>query len=214
MLQNAKSILIVNGEPDIAALFADILLMDVEKYIINMARTGNECLLAMKIDFPDLILLDLDLPDIDGWDLLVEIRKIDENVPVIVITGRLPDPGDSNHLSMISDYLMKPVTIDGLHMAVKDGLNVPLALNKCIETVKSDNKELRNQLEKSVRLIERSIIDRKLLILMKQLYLDKRLKNDPVIKICIDTLRKKIDEAHIEIESFKNREYLLFDIKS
>ena len=213
MLKKAKSILIVNSEPDIAALFAEILLMDIEKYVINTAQTGKECLLALNIDFPDLILLDLDISDMDGWDLIEKIRKIDSNLPLIVITGRPPDPDDFYHLSTVSDYLMKPVTIDGLHMAVKDVLNVPLVLNKCIETIKSDDKYLLNQLEKSATLIKQSIIDRKLLILMKQLYPDRKLENDPCTKIFIDNLRKRIDEAYLEIETFKNRECLLFNVK-
>jgi len=63
--------------------------------------------------------------------------------------------------------------------------------------------------EENIRLMKQSIIDRKIFILMRQIYPDN---SDPNAKILLDNLREKIDRDHNELETFKNRECLLSDM--
>src|SRR5574341_1681509 len=152
MARNPSSILIVNGEPDLAALYAEMLSMDIEKYMINVAYTGEDCLSTLKRYTPDLILLDIELPDMDGWDLVERIKKSGIDIPMIVITSKPPKIEDFCRLVMVSDYLMIPVTIDGLSMAVIEALKVPLILKDCIETIGryTDKEEIRNMMERNI----------------------------------------------------------------
>lgn len=207
-----KSILILNRDRDLAALYAEMLLLDVEKYIIDMAYTGKQCLLTIKKYIPDLILMDIELDDMDGWDLIEKIKQLEPDIPVIIITARLPGIEDITRLTMVSDYLIKPVTMDYLHMAVKDALEAPVILNKCMEQVRksSAKKEIISGVEENIRLMKQSIIDRKIYIIMRQIYPDN---NDPHAKLLLKNMKKKIDRMHNEIDSFKNRECLLMDIK-
>lgn len=208
MQKKLKSILIVNSEPDIADLFAEMLLMDVDKYIINTAYTGNDCLLALERDTPDMILFDMDFMDIGGWDLIEKIKETVSEIPVVVISSKPPIIDDFLRLSLVSDYLVKPVTLDGLLMAVKDALEIPALLQECIETVKHCRGK-EEILYLVFSLLKQGIADRKRYILMRQLYPDRNLKNDPGTKLLLYNLRDKIEKTTSEIESFKNNKVLI-----
>ncbi len=212
MTRSSKSVFIVNRDPDLAALYAEMLLMDVEKYIINTAYSGKSCLSTLKRYIPDLILVDIELDDMDGWDLIEKIKQQEPDIPIIIITAKPPQIEDFSRLTMISDYLIKPVTLDCLHMAAKDALEAPVILNKCMERVRNSpaKEEIISGVEENIRLMKQNIIDRKIFIIMSQIYPSK---NDTHAKVLLNNLKKKIDRMHNEIDNFKNREYLLTDIK-
>ncbi len=208
MQKKLKSILIVNSEPDVAGLFTEMLLMDVDKYIINTAYTGNDCLLALKRETPDMVLLDMDFMEMDGWELIEKIKETVREIPVVVITSKPPDIDDFLRLSMVSDYLVKPVTLDGLLMAVKDALEIPALLRECIETVKHC-KGKEEILYLVFSLLKQSIADRKRFILLRQLYPDRILENEPGTKLLLYNLKEKIGKMSNEIDSFKNNKVLI-----
>jgi DNA-binding NtrC family response regulator len=211
MTQKLKSLLIINREPDLAALYAEMLSMSGEKYMLNMAYTGKDCLLFLKKHIPNLILLDIELDDMSGWELIEKIKLVGPDIPLIVVTARPPGIEDLTRLTMVCDYIARPVTLDCLNMAVKDALEVPVILNKCMEKVRNSpaKDKLIFGVEENIRLMKQSIIDRKIFILMRQMYPDNR---DPNAKILLDDLKEKIDRAHNELETFKNRECLLSDM--
>jgi CheY-like chemotaxis protein len=206
MQKKSKSILIVNSEPDVAGLFAEMLLMDVDKYIINTAYTGNDCLLALERETADMVLLDMDF--MDGWELIELIKETKPEIPVVVITSKPPNIDDFLRLSMVSDYLMKPVTLDGLLMAVKDALEIPSLLLECTETLKHC-KGKEEILYLVFSLLKQSITDRKRFILMRQLYPDRILENDAGMKLLLYNLKEKIEKTTREIDSFKNNKVLI-----
>ena len=211
MTQKSKSILIINREPELAALYAEMLSMSGEKYMMNMAYTGKDCLSFLKKHIPNIILTDIELDDMGGWELIEKIKHIVPEIPLIVITARPPGIEDFTRLTMVCDYITRPATLDCLHIAVKDALEVPVILNKCIEKVrKSPAKDkLLFGVEENIRLMKQSITDRKIFVLMRQMYPDNR---DPDAKILLDDLKERIDRAHNELETFKTRECLLNDI--
>lgn len=207
-MMQKKSILIVNSEPDVAGLFTEMLFMDVDKYTINTAYTGKDCLLSLERDTPDMVLLDMDFMDISGWELIEKIKETVPEIPVVVVTSKPPIIDDFLRLSMVSDYLVKPVTLDGFLMAVKDALEIPSLLHECIETVKQ-SKGKEELLYLVFMLLKQSIADRKRYILMRQLYPDRMLENDPATKLLLYNLKDKIEKKTSEIESFKNKRCLL-----
>jgi DNA-binding response OmpR family regulator len=204
--KKSSSILIVNSEPDIAELFAEMLLMGDEAYIINTAKTGKECLQAMERNPPNLVLLDIEIPDMGGWELIEKINK-NWGVPVIIISSKVPVIEDFMRISLVSDYLTKPVTLDGLLMAVKDALELPQLIDQCLESVnKYMDKEESMYL--SFALLKQNISDRKQYILMKQLYSDKNRGNSVETKLMLDNLKGRINKARNDIEHFKNNKVL------
>lgn len=203
--KNEKFILIVNGNPNKAELFAELFLS--EDYVIDIANTGDDCLSILKTMKPDVILLDTELPDIDGWELIEKIKESNEDIPVIVLLSTPPSAEILSNNTTVSEYLMKPVTIDGILMAVKDAVEIPQIFEKSIELVKnSGNKNnLVNLLEdKYFNLLKQNIYDRKLFFLLKQLYPDEDINlNLPTSSLLYD-LKNKISEMHNEIDIFKN----------
>lgn len=203
-----KSILVVNSEPEIADLFAEMLLMDVNPYIVTTAFTGKECLLGIKKNKPDMVLMDIELPDIGGWALIEEIQTNYPDMPVVVITSKEPHINEMFRLSQVSDYLMKPVTLDCLHMAVRDAIEIPPLHEQCVKTIK-DYREKEDMMYLLYLLLKQSIVDRKQFILMRQLYPDKKLEHDPESKMLLDNLKEKITAAQTDIKGFKNNRFLL-----
>jgi len=204
--KKSSSILIVNSEPDIAELFAEMLLMGDDSYIINAAKTGKECLQAMERNLPDLVLLDTEIPDMEGWELIEHIKENWE-IPVIIISSKAPVIEYLMRISLVSDYLMKPVTLDGLLMAVKDALELPRLLDQCIERInKYTDKE--GSMYLLFLLLKQNISDRKQYILMKQLHSDRNRGNEVEIKLTLDNLKGKINKTRKNLEYFKNYKVL------
>lgn len=82
-----KKVLIVEDEEDILEVLTDKLTR--EKLSVSVARDGDEGLVRAFSDKPDLILLDIVMPRVNGLDMLVKLRADDwgKNVPVILLTN-------------------------------------------------------------------------------------------------------------------------------
>lgn len=78
-------ILLVEDDPDILDLTAYVLRR--ERFVVIEASDGAQALRRWKVDRPDLVIMDLGLPSLDGFEVLRRIRDEDQT-PVLVITGR------------------------------------------------------------------------------------------------------------------------------
>ncbi len=90
---------------------------------MRSARTGAECLAVARAECPDLVLLDLHLPDIDGGLVLQKLRSDPRTagVPVVVVTAdTTPEHRDTLHAAGASAYLTKPIDIRRLLVVVED----------------------------------------------------------------------------------------------
>jgi DNA-binding response OmpR family regulator len=100
-------ILIVDDEPQLRFIVGDILKK--EGYEIREANGGTECLEVLGKERPDLILLDVMMPDMNGWQVIQEIGKMQDPVPVVMLTVvREPDTLIPEELQVIVDYINKP----------------------------------------------------------------------------------------------------------
>jgi two-component system, OmpR family, copper resistance phosphate regulon response regulator CusR len=108
-----KRILIVEDESRISLFLQRGLRAD--GYSTSVARTGEEALtLARTGDF-DLMVLDLGLPDMDGFEVLRRLRSRDRAVPVIVLTARDAVPDRVSGLEAgADDYVTKPFSFEEL----------------------------------------------------------------------------------------------------
>ena len=99
-------ILVVDDEPKIVRLVADYL--EAAGFTVLTARSGDEALMRVRTDAPDLVVLDLGLPALDGLDVTRAIRRAGD-VPIIMLTAR---DGETDRVIGLElgadDYVTKP----------------------------------------------------------------------------------------------------------
>ena len=99
------------------------LYLTEEGYDVVTANTGTEGLNRFVKNSPDVVILDIRLPDIDGFTVLEDLREENENVKVIMITAH--HDMDSTIKAMKGgafDYIHKPINVDELDMAIQKAL--------------------------------------------------------------------------------------------
>lgn len=85
-MQNVSySLLIVDDNPGIRKLLQELL--SNEGYYVATAASGQEALIQVQRELPDLVLLDLKMPRINGFELKQKLREIDKNIRIIIVSG-------------------------------------------------------------------------------------------------------------------------------
>jgi two-component system KDP operon response regulator KdpE len=119
-------VLIVDDEPPIRKLLR--MGLSTQGYEIFDAPNGKTAL-ALLEDKPDLVILDLGLPDIGGLDLLAMIRARNDAVPIIVLSSRGDEAGKVKALDLgADDYLTKPFGMEELLARMRAALRHQLAV--------------------------------------------------------------------------------------
>ena len=91
-----------------------------EGYVVDTAATGMQALSLARDRTPDLVILDLMLPGLDGYEVLKRLREADANLPVLMLTARdAPDDQVKGLESGADDYMVKPFTFAVLAARVK-----------------------------------------------------------------------------------------------
>lgn len=109
---NKPLILVVEDDNAIKNLITTTL--EAHNYKYHVSQTGNAAILEVISNKPDVIFLDLGLPDIDGIEIINKIRSW-SNVPIIVISARSEDKDKIEALDAgADDYLTKPFSVDEL----------------------------------------------------------------------------------------------------
>ncbi len=117
-----KRLLVVEDEEKIRHLLKDALEPDYE---VTLARDGREGLALAREARPDLILLDLHLPRIDGYNVLRALKMSVETIEIPVIVVSAVSAADSLLQANVlgaCEYLIKPLELDELRRAVHRGL--------------------------------------------------------------------------------------------
>lgn len=108
------------------------LILNRRGYEIIGATGGREGLDAIREKMPDLVLLDLMMPDMDGWDVYQQMKADEstQNIPVIVITAKAQsiDKVLGLHIAKVDDYISKPFS--------------PQELVESVEKVLAQRKEI------------------------------------------------------------------------
>lgn len=125
-------ILVVDDEPADLGLVSRAL-EKLDHHVVA-ATTAKECLSAVRQTSPDVIVLDVLLPDGNGLDILEKIRKCDDRVPVIFVTSS-NESGTAIQAMKLGalDYLVKPIDISELRKVVARALEIRRLTDKPVE---------------------------------------------------------------------------------
>lgn len=124
VLQAKKKIVVVEDDEDFLTL-VNMMLADENLEVIP-ALDGEAGLEAIRVYRPDVVILDLLLPDMNGWEVFMQMRNEAESrdTPVIILTnqGTRHDRTFSLHVAQVHDYLTKPCLPSHLRHSVAAAL--------------------------------------------------------------------------------------------
>lgn len=117
-MENKKTILVVDDEPHLILGLQDAL--EFEGFRVVTAATGAEAVLAHRRERPDAVLLDLMLPDQNGYQVCEQIRQVDGTVPVIMLTAKSQESDKIRGLDAgADDYVTKPFSVGELAARIR-----------------------------------------------------------------------------------------------
>lgn len=124
-------ILIVEDNKEISSLLKDFLVK--ENYIVSVAETGEKALSLYEKYGARLILLDIMLPGIDGFNICSKIRE-GSNTPIIILSAKIGKEDKLNGIILgADDYIEKPVDIDILMAKIKGIFKRRYDIDKIVE---------------------------------------------------------------------------------
>ena len=133
-----KTVMVVDDEEDMCHVVRQIL--EKNGYNVVVARTGRECLRKIREKKPDLVLLDIMMPGLDGWGVLGEIQQDTslKSVPVTMFTVKplTPEILRKKEVEGLVNYIVKPFSKEGLVQSISQTLD---SLSK----VKAAKKKLK-----------------------------------------------------------------------
>jgi CheY-like chemotaxis protein len=109
-------VLVVDDEPDIRLTVSAML--EAEGYEVVQATNGAEALVLMEAKVPDLVLLDMRMPILDGWGFASEVRRRGYAVPIVVMTAARDAARWASDIAA-SSFIAKPFGFDDLISAVE-----------------------------------------------------------------------------------------------
>ena len=119
-MENNPNILVVDDDPDI--LDGILMILESQDYRLRTARDGVMCLELLSEEIPDLLILDLLMPRMDGWGVIREVRSNPQyaNMPIMILTTVIEDASrrryelETGYSMDIQAYLEKPAKPDEL----------------------------------------------------------------------------------------------------
>jgi two-component system OmpR family response regulator len=118
------TILVVDDSPFIVDVF--VTMLERGGYRTVAAYGGDECLEILKTVIPDLILLDIMMEPMDGWETLERIKEnpATKEIPVLMLTAKQLTPVEAQEYGIyIEDYVLKPITHRELYNAIEHVLS-------------------------------------------------------------------------------------------
>jgi DNA-binding response OmpR family regulator len=127
MAGETKRVVCIEDEPEMIDLVR--LILGRKGYEVIGANGGIEGLDAVRREHPDIILLDLMMPDMDGWEVYQQIKADPDlkQIPVVVVTAKAQsiDKVLGLHIAKVDDYITKPFGPQELLESIEKILSVP-----------------------------------------------------------------------------------------
>lgn len=117
--RNNLKVLIADDEVEFAATI--VARLKLRKFAASMANSGKEALAAIEKEPPDVLLLDLKMPDLDGLEVLASLQEGHPHLAVIILTGHGSFEAGRQGMELGAfDYIMKPVDLNILIEKIED----------------------------------------------------------------------------------------------
>ncbi len=136
------TVLIVDDDPAIREIFT--IYLEMRAYRVLTAAGGRECLDLLNTQIPDLILLDMMMEPMDGWETLLAIRSRSASraIPVIIITGKEATPEEILQYGiLIEDFIVKPVDFKRISASFHLIIEKDQVLRREIERIKETEQD-------------------------------------------------------------------------
>jgi DNA-binding response OmpR family regulator len=118
VMRQAGSLLLVDDEPQVVDVLRDYF--EEQGYSVMSALNGRDALVLASLTRPDAVLLDIRMPDLQGSDVLRELRAMDDSITVVMLSGT-DDESLARELLKAGafDYVRKPFLFDNLDTIVR-----------------------------------------------------------------------------------------------
>jgi CheY-like chemotaxis protein len=202
-----RTIMVVDDEPDIRELMKDILTS--YGFDIILASSHAECMAKLKEKTPDLILLDIMMPEVDGWETLKSLKSNPhtKNIPVAMLTVVVPTYRDfiEKDIYSLVHYIIKPFTTENLMEKVR-------GIFQFQEMVNTSGSAISDKLAADIsteytKLLKMVSIHEKLMNLVKSFYAGReqflREKTEQLFKLqqkTIESYKKRLDNIRTDVE--------------
>lgn len=147
------SVLIIDDEPEVQALLS--LMLNSEGFSPRRAGCGSEAIAAYREQPADVVVTDLRMPEMDGMQVIHELKKLDPHVAIIVLTGfgELENAVDLMRGTGVYNYLTKPLDTPEVLVA---------AINSALEKrrLSMENQQLLAELQRANEALEQQVADR------------------------------------------------------
>jgi CheY-like chemotaxis protein len=119
-----KKIFAVDDEWDLLFTIKKVVEYFNEDYKVKTLDSGKKLFQQLEKGIPDLILLDIMMPDMNGWEVLKKLKSTPEwsRIPIIFISSVVDDTSKRTARLSGDDYLEKPFTFDDLNQKIKNVL--------------------------------------------------------------------------------------------
>jgi len=119
----SKKIMIVDDEEDIRVTVGKIF--EVSGYEVISAEDGKDCLNRLKDTTPDIVILDIMMPGMNGWDVAARIKENSKwsNIPIVFLTAKSDEMSIGIGGLASEDYIVKPFDVIKLKERVEEILN-------------------------------------------------------------------------------------------
>ena len=142
-MDNQNSVLLVDDEPLNITMMVNILQPN---YHLHVAKSGGDAIDTARKHRPDIILLDIVMPDMDGYEVLVQLKKSSEtkDIPVIFITGLDSRENEQKGLALgAADYINRSMNEAVIKLRIKNHIQI----SNQLRTIENLNKNLEQALE-------------------------------------------------------------------
>jgi two-component system, OmpR family, KDP operon response regulator KdpE len=114
-------VLVVDDEP--AILHAVQTVLETQGYAVSVASTGERALARAAAEAPELVILDLGLPGIDGMDVIRQLRSFAPRLPILILSAHGDDASKVRALDLgADDYVSKPFSVQELLARIRTAL--------------------------------------------------------------------------------------------
>ncbi|MBI4820009.1 MAG: response regulator transcription factor [Deltaproteobacteria bacterium] len=131
---NERILIVEDDESILAGLEMNLV---VEGYRVLVARDGRHGIATFENERPDLVLLDIMLPGLNGFEILERIRAKDQTVPVLMLSAKDSEPDKVEGLGLgADDYVTKPFALKELLARINAALRRPRLRVSATETIR------------------------------------------------------------------------------